>query len=152
MPIKPPPLAAAVAFTESATAVPRSPVSVAVTARHLAAVQDKPPASGGRDEGMMASEHLLVALLACQHSTLVKVAAKRRVEVAVERIDGHLDFDDASAIERARVHFVLQGSLEPAQAETLLRLTDKACTISQALRVPIVATYETRPLRRASSM
>ncbi|HET6398088.1 MAG TPA: OsmC family protein [Candidatus Thermoplasmatota archaeon] len=140
------------AFTESARAVPRSPVSVAVTARTHTAVQDKPQASGGADEGMMASEHLLVALLACQHSTFVKVAAKRRVQATVHAIDGTLHFDDHAAITHVTVEYELEApEATDDQVATLLRLTDKACTVSQALRVPVEATYRRTPARRASS-
>ena len=41
---------------EAGTAVPRSPVSVAVVLRGHTLVQDKPPASGGKDEGQWDDE------------------------------------------------------------------------------------------------
>ncbi|HEX2067045.1 MAG TPA: OsmC family protein [Candidatus Thermoplasmatota archaeon] len=126
--------------TEAATAVPLSAVSVSVTMRGHAVVQDKPHASGGADAGPMASELLLAALLACQHSTFVKVAAKRRVAATLRRLDGEMDFKDG-AISALRVRLTLATEASDAEVATLLRLTDKACTISQALKVPVEASF-----------
>ncbi|MGB0653583.1 MAG: OsmC family protein [Thermoplasmatota archaeon] len=126
---------------ESATAVPTSAVSANIAARHHTMVQDKPPASGGTDRGPMASELLLGGLLACQLSTLVKVAAKRRMEVEVVELQGDMVFDDKSDIERVDLHFQLRTQAPAKKVETLLRLTDQACTISRALSVPVQATF-----------
>jgi uncharacterized OsmC-like protein len=126
--------------TETATALPRSAVSVQVTLRGHTVVQDKPVASGGRDEGPMASELLLAALLGCQNSTFVKVAAKRRVAATLRRLDGEMDFKDGD-ISALRVRFTLATDATDDQVATVLRLTDKACTISQALKVPVEATF-----------
>ncbi|MEK6984888.1 MAG: OsmC family protein [Candidatus Thermoplasmatota archaeon] len=126
---------------ESATATPTSPVAVTIRARHHAIVQDKPVASGGKDAGPMASELLLASLLACQHSTFVKVATKRRVVAAVASLDGELAFANGD-IAAIRVHFVLDApAATDEQVATLLRLTDKACTISQALKLPVEARF-----------
>lgn len=125
-----------------ADAVPRSPVAVTVTARGHAIVQDKPVTSGGKDEGLMASELVLAGLLGCQHSTFVKIAAKRKVEAKVVSLHGEMDFHEGD-ISALRVSFVLEAS--PAVAdkdvETCLRLTDKTCTISRVLKVPVHATF-----------
>jgi uncharacterized OsmC-like protein len=126
--------------TETATAQPLGPVSVRVTMRGHDVVQDKPAASGGHDQGPMASELLLAALLACQHSTFVKVAAKRRVEAAIQGLVGEMDFKDG-AISALRVTFRLATQATDEQVGTLLRLTDKACTISQALKAPVAASF-----------
>jgi uncharacterized OsmC-like protein len=131
-----------VASVETGTATPRSPVAVTVRMRGHDVVQDKPAASGGKDEGPMASELLLASLLACQHSTFVKVAAKRRLEASLTRLEGELHFDDAGEIARAAVRFVLHAPATVADAalETAIRLTDGACTISKALKVPVHGT------------
>lgn len=102
-------------------------------------VQDKPATSGGKDEGPMASELLLAGLLACQHSTFVKIAAKRRLEASITRLEGELHFNDAGDIDRVDVHFVLQApaTVPDASLETAIRLTDGACTISKVLKVPV---------------
>lgn len=126
---------------ETATAVPRSPVSCTVTARHLSVVQDKPASSGGEDSGMMASEHLLVALLSCQLSTFYKVAAKRKADARAASITGDLHFDDAGDIARVALHWVFAGSADDKALETLIRLTDKVCTISRVLSCPVDADY-----------
>lgn len=141
---------------EDGTAVPRSPVSVAVVLRGHTLVQDKPVASGGRDEGPMASELLLAALLACQHSTFVKVAAKRKVEASIRDLKGELHFADGDiASVRVRFHLDAAPGVTDQALETLLKLTDRTCTISRVLKVPIEATYSrsaaAAPAARASS-
>lgn len=125
-----------------ADAVPTSPVAVTVTARGHKVVQDKPVTSGGSDKGMMASELLLAGLLACQHSTFVKVAAKRRVTAAIRDLHGEMDFTDGD-ISALRVAFRLRAAADVTDAaiETCLKLTDKACTISKVLKVPVHATF-----------
>ncbi len=121
---------------ETATATPRSEVSVTVTARDLTLIQDKPETSGGDNAGMMASELLLAALLGCQHSTFVKVAAKRRLDAKIVRLDGAMAFEN-DAITKIDVTYVIESDAPDAKLETAVRLTDKACTISKALSVPV---------------
>lgn len=129
-------------MVESGTATPRSPVSVAVQVRHHTLLQDKPEASGGRDEGPMASEFLLAGLLACQHSTFVKIAAKRRAAATIVRLEGDLHFDDAGDLGRITVKFTVNApTVDDAGLATLLRLTDLACTISKVLKVPVHAEF-----------
>jgi uncharacterized OsmC-like protein len=127
---------------EKGTAVPRSAVSVAVVLRGHTLIQDKPAASGGKDEGPMASELLLAGLLACQHSTFVKVAAKRRAEAALRDLKGEMAFADGdiSAI-RVKFHVAAPAATTDQAIETLLKLTDRACTISKALKVPVEASF-----------
>lgn len=125
---------------ETATAVPRSPVSCTITARDHLVVQDKPPASGGEDAGMMASELLMASLLACQLSTFAKVAAKRKADVKAKAIRAEMHFDDAGDIAKILLHWTFDGGDAKAR-ETLMRLTDKVCTISRALSCPIEADY-----------
>lgn len=126
---------------ETAVAVPRSPVSCTVTARHLSVVQDKPESSGGTDEGMMASEHLLVALLSCQLSTFHKVAAKRGADVAAASIQGDMHFDGAGDIGKIEMSWVFEGDADDKALDTIVRLTDKVCTISRVLTCPVTATW-----------
>ena len=125
-----------------ADAIPRSPVAVTVTARGHQVVQDKPVASGGKDEGMMASELVLAGLLACQNSTFAKIAAKRKLAVGIRLLRGEMDFKDGD-IAAIRVRFVLDAGADATDAaiETALRLTDKTCTISRVLKVPVEATF-----------
>lgn len=126
-----------------AEAVPRSPVAVTVTARGHQVVQDKPHSSGGDDQGMMASELVLAGLIACQHSTFVKIAAKRKVSVTVRRVRGEMDFVDGD-IAALRIHFELDLPAEVTDDAvlTLLRLSDKTCTISRVLKVPVHSSFK----------
>lgn len=125
-----------------ADAIPRSAVSVNVTLRGHVIVQDKPEASGGQDQGPMSSELLLAGLLGCQNSTFVKVAAKRKVVAQIKALRGEMEFKDGDIVA-IRVVFALQAPSDVADKdlETCLRLTDKTCTISRALKVPVEATF-----------
>ncbi len=125
---------------EVATAVPRSPVSCTITARDHVVIQDKPAESGGQDMGMMASELLMASLLSCQLSTFAKVAAKRRLEAKADAIRADMHFDGAGDIERIDVHWTISG-VPDDKKETLVRLTDKVCTISRALKTPLTARW-----------
>lgn len=127
---------------ETADAKPRSPVSVAITMRGHTLIQDKLPQNGGKDEGPMASEFLLASLLACQHSTFVKVAAKRRVEAQVDSLHGEMDFDAAGDISRIEVRFRLRTKAPADAVATVLRLTESTCTISRALKLPVGVAYD----------
>jgi organic hydroperoxide reductase OsmC/OhrA len=127
---------------EKGTAVPRSDVSVAVVMRGHTLVQDKPQASGGKDEGPMASELLLAGLLACQHSTFVKVAAKRKVAASIRDLKGELQFTDGEIVAiRVRFHVTAPTATTDQALDTLLKLTDRTCTISRVLKVPVEASY-----------
>lgn len=127
---------------ESATATPRSPVSCTVEARGIQVIQDKPPALGGTDDGMMASELLLSSLLACQLSTFHKVAAKRGRNVRPLGLHGEMHFDEAGDIREVKLRWTLSADDD---AQTVLRLTDRVCTISRALKFPVSWTYEVAP-------
>ncbi|MEA3191551.1 MAG: OsmC-like protein [Thermoplasmata archaeon] len=124
---------------ETATAIPQSPVAVRVTMRGHTVVQDKPAINGGQDQGPMASELLLAAILGCQHSTFVKVAAKRRLAARIERLEGAMHFADGD-IRKVEVEAHVSGATEGV--DTALRLTEKTCTISRALKVPVEVTWK----------
>ena len=125
---------------ETVVAEPLSPVSVRVSARDLQVIQDKPNNHGGDNQGMMASELLLAGLVGCQHSTFVKVAAKRRLDAQVVAVRGEMEFEDGD-ISALRIHFELV-STSPAEAiATAIRLTDKTCTISRVLKIAVQSDY-----------
>lgn len=86
----------------------------------------------------MASELLLAGLLACQLSTFSKVASKRGSDARVRSITGHLHFDGNDDIERAVVEWDIEGA-KGDEKDTLVRLTDRICTISRVLKVPVEA-------------
>ena len=124
---------------ETATAVPRSPVSATIAVRDHVIIQDKPPASGGQDLGAMSSELLLAGLLGCQLSTFYKVAQKRRSDVRALSIRGDMHFEHGD-IARIDLHWTFSGGAD-RELDTLTRLTEKTCTISKALRVPVHVDY-----------
>lgn len=130
------------ADVESGHAEPTSAVGCRIKLRGHTVIQDKPPALHGNDEGPMASELLLAAMLACQLSTFQKVAAKRRSGLRPRAIEGDLHLDDAGDITNITLAWTLVGPDEAhAHADTLLRLTERTCTISRALKVPVEWTH-----------
>lgn len=126
---------------ETARAVPTSPVSCTISMREHTIVQDKPQALGGADAGAMASEILMAALLACQLSTFEKIKAKRAADVTVVDVQAVCHFNDAGDIEQFDVHWQFVAGYDEKAAATLVRLTDKVCTISRALSVPVEAAF-----------
>jgi uncharacterized OsmC-like protein len=128
--------------TETGIATPQSAVSVRVQLRGHTLLQDKPQASGGQDKGPMASEFLIASLLACQNSTFAKIAAKRKLEANIVSLTGEMDFDAAGDISALRVRFEVAAPASVADdaIQTAMRLTDKTCTISRVLKVPVTAT------------
>lgn len=125
---------------ETAVATPRSNVAVTVRARDVEAIQDKPVEFGGNNEGMMASEHLLVALLGCQHSTMVKVATKRKVDVQIHAITGNLHLEN-DAIQHIDVVHELSSDASDDELTRVVKLTDRVCTISKALACPVQCSF-----------
>ncbi len=125
---------------ETATATPRTPVSCSISIRDHQLIQDKPAEFGGTDEGVMASELLMAALLSCQLSTYAKVKAKRNASAEVDNIRCECHFNDAGDIDRLAVTWTFKSGDEK-EIETLIRLTDRVCTISRALKVPVESTY-----------
>ncbi len=126
---------------ETATARPRTTVSASISIREHTVIQDKPPAYGGNDEGVMASELLMAALLSCQLSTFAKIKAKRSAASEVESIHCACHFDEAGDIARMVVTWRFSSG-ERKEQETLVKLTDRVCTISRALKVPVESIIE----------
>lgn len=127
---------------EFVTATPRTPVSCTIQVRDHVLLQDKPPANGGADDGPMASEFLLAAIAACQLSTMHKVRAKRGVDVEFESVTVGCTFDEKSDIDAVQIAWkVVRG--DDKDVATVVKLTDRVCTISRALKVPVTATYST---------
>ncbi len=116
-------------------------MSCEVTMRGHTMIQDKPESSGGSDAGPMASEHLMTALLSCQLSTFHKVAAKRKADARAASIQADMHFNDAGDIDRIDLSWVFEGSADDASLDTIVRLTDKVCTISRVLSCPVAARW-----------
>ena len=121
---------------ETVIVTTRTPTSTEARARTHAFVIDKLRANGGSDEGPMASEYLLAALASCQITTAHKIAAKRRQPIdgititATVTFDGDLMADIVLDIE-------VRGGPGDEDLETILRLTERSCTVSRALSVPV---------------
>ncbi len=126
---------------ETATAEPRTAVSCTIRMRDHTIIQDKPPELHGDDTGPMASEILMASLLACQLSTFAKVAKKRKVEAHVTSLTATLHYDEKDDFERIELDWDVGGDVDAAGLETLLRLTDKVCTVSRALKFPIESRH-----------
>lgn len=113
-----------------------APKTTRATARHHTFFVDKPPASGGTDKGPMASEYFLAALASCHITTAHKVAEKRRVGLEHVRIRAGTWFE-GDLMTRVRLDIYVKGTLSDEDRETVFRLTERICTISQATKTPI---------------
>ncbi len=130
---------------ESVTVETISAKTTRATARHHTFVIDKPPTSGGTDLGPMASEYFLAALASCHITTAHKVAEKRRVNLDAIRVEGH-QWIDGDFITRIHLDISTRGNLSTEERDTVFRLTERICTISQAAKVPITRQFhEWRP-------
>ena len=115
----------------------RNAASTRAQARHHVFVIDKLPANGGNDDGPMASEYLLGALGSCQITTAHKIAAKRRQPLEAMSVSATASFD-GDVITGIVLDIEITGGPDDDEAlETILRLTERSCTISRALSVPI---------------
>lgn len=117
-----------------------TPKTTKAKARHHAFTIDKPATSGGTDKGPMASEYFLAALASCHITTAHKVAEKRRVELQAVRIRGQ-QWIDGDFITKIHLDVWTRGGLSDEDRDTVFRLTERICTISQATKVPIERTF-----------
>lgn len=125
--------------TETVDVETITPKSTRATARHHTFVVDKPPASGGTDQGPMASEYFLASLASCHITTAHKVAERRRQKIDRIRIRG-TQFLDGDFITKIHLDVHVHGALPRDEVDTIFRLTERICTISQATKVPIEHT------------
>ena len=123
----------------------RTPASTRARARQHEFVIDKLPASGGDDEGPMASEYLLAALASCQITTAHKIAVKRGEPIDAISITATL-WIERGCITNIKLDIDVSGGPDDDELDTILRLTERSCTVSQALSVPIE-----RRVRRAAA-
>lgn len=114
----------------------RTPSSTRAQARHHEFVIDKLPENGGADEAPMASEYLLAALGSCQVTTAHKIAAKRRTSIDSIVISATAEFD-GDVIATIVLDIEVHGAPGDQELETIFRLTERSCTVSRALSVPI---------------
>jgi len=113
------------------------------------------PASGGDSTLLCSGDMLLEALVACAGVTLRAVATSIGVPVRSGRVlaEGDLDFRGTLAVDREapvgfrelRLSFELDSEASEEELQTLLRLTERFCTVFQTLAAPprLSATIET---------
>lgn len=111
-------------------------------ARDLAGRTDRPREMGGQNEGLMASEHVLVALASCTTTTAVKIAEKRGVRLHKVDIAAHMDFDERGEASAIRVDVQAASPDDESAVRKVIELAERACTIRKLLR--IVPTTEIR--------
>jgi uncharacterized OsmC-like protein len=112
------------------------------------------PAAGGDGTLLCSGDMLLEALVACAGVTLRAVATSLgiAVEGGTVRAEGDLDFRGTLAVDRdaavgfraIRLVFDLDTDADEEQLETLLKLTERYCTVFQSLSTPPRLSAEVR--------
>lgn len=97
---------------------------------------DKP---SGTDRAPMASEYFLASLCSCHITTAHKVAEKRRLQLDRVRIVGK-QWIEGDLLTKIHLDVEVTGKLTRDELETVFRLTERICTISQATKVPVERT------------
>ncbi len=102
---------------------------------------DRPLDKGGEDQGMMGSEHLLVALGGCFMSNLLSAIQTREADIQNVRlqITGTL----ASAPSRfSDIDVVVDAQTENRELlEKLVLMSDRACIVSNTLRSAVKLVF-----------
>jgi uncharacterized OsmC-like protein len=109
-------------------------------ARDLRGRTDRPLDMGGKNDGPMASEHLLIALASCQTTTAWKIAQKRGVALDDVRIEAAMDFDDRGEATGIRLRIEVKSPGPEKDVLKVFELAERACTISKLLSVEPVRT------------
>jgi uncharacterized OsmC-like protein len=112
------------------------------------------PAAGGDGTLLCSGDMLLEALVACAGVTLRAVATSLGIAVrgGTVRAEGDLDFRGTLAVDRdapvgfrsIRLGFDLDADAVEAELETLLKLTERYCTVFQTLATPPSLSAELR--------
>lgn len=102
-------------------------------ARDLKGRTDRPFEMGGKNMGLMASEHVLVALASCQVTTAYKIAEKRSVVLTDVRVEASMDFDERGEVENLRLRIEVDSPSAEKDVTKVFELAEKACTITKLL-------------------
>jgi uncharacterized OsmC-like protein len=112
------------------------------------------PAAGGDGTLLCSGDMLLEALVACAGVTLRAVATSLGISIAGGKIsaEGDLDFRGTLAVDRdapvgfrsIRLRFDLETEAGEEEIETLLKLTERYCTVLQTLSTPPRLSAEVR--------
>lgn len=122
---------------ERVETVGHGPHGVHATVRGHEVTTDRPREMGGEDRGLMASEHVLVALASCQTTTALKVAAKRGVDVRDIRVTADMRFDARSEVTGIHLVIRARSTNDDAAVRRVFDLAERACTISKLLKTPV---------------
>lgn len=131
--------------TERVEAVAHGRHGVHAKVRGHALTTDRPTEMGGEDRGLMASEHLLLALASCTATTAVKVAAKRNVPLEDLRVATEMDFDERGEVTAIRLEVRVRSSAPGGAIEKVFELAERICTISKLLSFPVTRRLEIEP-------
>ncbi len=134
---------AAALVTLSARGTLGDGVSCSVATGRALAEAGLHPATGGDGSQLCSGDMLLEALVACAGVTLQAVATSLEIPVrgGQVRAEGDLDFRGTLGVDREapvgfrdiRLEFELDADADPAQLETLQRLTERYCVVYQTL-------------------
>jgi uncharacterized OsmC-like protein len=112
------------------------------------------PAAGGDGSMLCSGDMLLEALVACAGVTLRAVATSLGIAVESGRVvaEGDLDFRGTLAVDRGapvgfraiRLGFDLETDADEEELATLLKLTERYCTVFQTLATPPQLSAEIR--------
>jgi putative redox protein len=117
-----------------------TPKTTRAKARSHTFYVDKPADKGGTDRGPMASEYFLASLASCHITTAHKIAEKRRLALEAVRIQAGAWFE-GDLMARIRLDIHVKGPLSEEDRDTVFRLTERICTISQATKTPIERVF-----------
>lgn len=125
---------------ERVTSVAHGKHGVHADVRSHRVTTDRPKDMGGEDRGLMASEHLLVALASCTCTTAVKIAEKRSVPLERVAADAEMEFDERGEVSAIRVHVRLTTAAAEKDARKVVELAERVCTISKLIGFPVQRT------------
>jgi uncharacterized OsmC-like protein len=102
-------------------------------ARDLSGRTDRPGALGGGNAGLMASEHLLVALASCTTTSAYKIGEKRGVHLDDVRCRAEMDFDERGLASAIRLRIEVESPSDEKDVAKVFDLAERVCTISKLL-------------------
>jgi uncharacterized OsmC-like protein len=114
------------------------------TARDVGGRTDRPLEMGGKNAGLMASEHVLVALASCTTTSAIKVASKRGVTLTDVRIEAAMDFDERGLVSAIRLRIEVASPDDEAAVLKVFDLAERVCTVSRLLALAPIRTIVMR--------
>jgi putative redox protein len=88
-------------------------------------------------KGVSPMESLLMAVAGCSGIDLIAILKKQRQEISLfaAEVEGErVEKDEAKPFSKIRVHFILEGKIDPIKAKKAAQLSfDKYCSVSKTL-------------------